>query len=137
MVTRPLSTRKKSSVLSCLCQTNAPLTFTTIRSCPLNSPTVQGCQCSAKVESLPGELADGLRVLVQPPQPIRVGAGPPPADCDEVALRVLIDEQLVRHIPFETRVCPTRPAASGGGPPPPRPARATCPRRPGSPCHPP
>jgi len=31
----PLSTRKKSSVLSCLCQTNAPLTFTTMEVVPI------------------------------------------------------------------------------------------------------
>src|SRR3989442_8802800 len=63
MVIRPLSTRKKSSVLSCLCQTNAPLTFTTMRSCPLNSPTVRGCQCSVKVESFSARLTGFIFAL--------------------------------------------------------------------------
>src|SRR5262245_53419408 len=56
MVTRPLSTRKKSSVSSCLCQTKVPLTLTTIRSCPLNSPTVLGCQCSVNAASFSARL---------------------------------------------------------------------------------
>src|SRR5258708_11172324 len=51
IVIRPCSTRKKSSVSSCLCQTNSPLTLTTMRSCPLNCPTTLGCQCSVKVDS--------------------------------------------------------------------------------------
>src|SRR5271165_1583793 len=53
---RPLRTKKKSSVSSCLCQTNSPLTLTTIRSFPLNCPTTRGCQCSENVDSLSARL---------------------------------------------------------------------------------
>src|SRR5690606_23634655 len=52
IVSRPFSTRKKSSVSSCLCHTNSPLTFTIRMSLPLYCPTTRGCQCSENVESL-------------------------------------------------------------------------------------
>src|SRR5262245_18512937 len=47
----PLRTRKKSSVSSCLCQTNSPFTFTTIRSWALSCATVLGDQYSENVAS--------------------------------------------------------------------------------------
>src|ERR1700726_136907 len=47
----PFRTRKKSSVSSCLCQTNSPCTFTTMTSQSLNCVTVRGDQCSANVDS--------------------------------------------------------------------------------------
>ncbi len=56
MVSLPLSTRKKSSVSACECQTNSPLTFTTIRSWPLNAPTTRGAQCSSNCASLSARL---------------------------------------------------------------------------------
>ncbi len=51
IVTLPFSTRKKSSVSSCLCQVNSPFSLATIRSWPLNWPTTRGCQGSLKVAS--------------------------------------------------------------------------------------
>src|SRR5512146_140814 len=51
MSSRPLSTRKKSSVSSCLCQTNSPSTFTTMTSQALNCATVRGDQWSENVAS--------------------------------------------------------------------------------------
>ena len=51
IVTLPFSTRKKSSVLSCVCQVNSPFSLATIRSWPLNWPTTGGCQGSLKVAS--------------------------------------------------------------------------------------
>src|SRR5262245_21085443 len=47
----PLGTRKKSSVSSCLCQTNSPFTFTTITSWALSCATVLGDQYSENVAS--------------------------------------------------------------------------------------
>ena len=52
----PLSTRKKSSVSSCLCQVNGTCSFTIIRSWPLKVPTVRGRQCSLKVANLAARL---------------------------------------------------------------------------------
>src|SRR5512138_4023341 len=51
MSSRPFRTRKKSSVSSCLCQTNAPFTFTTMTSQSLNCVTVRGDQCSENEDS--------------------------------------------------------------------------------------
>ena len=42
MSSSPLRTRKKSSVSGCACQTNAPSSFTTITSLPLNPATIRG-----------------------------------------------------------------------------------------------
>ena len=46
-----LKDEKKSSVSSCLCQTNSPSTFTTMTSQSLNLVTVRGDQCSENVDS--------------------------------------------------------------------------------------
>src|SRR5258708_22987358 len=51
MSSTPFRTRKKSSVSSCLCQTNSPFTFTTMTSQLLNWATTQGDQCSENVAS--------------------------------------------------------------------------------------
>src|SRR5437762_6031453 len=51
MSNTPFSTRKKSSVSSCLCQTKSPFTFTTMTSQSLNCVTVRGDQCSENVDS--------------------------------------------------------------------------------------
>src|SRR6266576_2190141 len=51
MSSTPFRTRKKSSVSSCLCQTNSPFTFTTMTSQLLNWVTVRGDQCSENVAS--------------------------------------------------------------------------------------
>src|SRR4051794_22752116 len=48
----PWRTRKKSSVASCLCHTNSPLTLTTITSRSLSWATVLGRQYSANEASL-------------------------------------------------------------------------------------
>src|SRR5688572_5329423 len=59
----PLSTRKRSSVSSCLCQTNSPWALTTITSCPLNWATVRGCQCSENVASFASRLTWLIRSI--------------------------------------------------------------------------
>src|SRR5687768_11696321 len=59
----PLRTRKRSSVSSCLCQTNSPWAFTTITSCPLNWATVRGCQCSENVASFASRLTWLIRSI--------------------------------------------------------------------------
>src|SRR6266699_200597 len=46
MSSTPFRTRKKSSVSSCLCQTNSPFTFTTMTSQLLNWLTTRGDQYS-------------------------------------------------------------------------------------------
>src|SRR6185503_21168686 len=51
MSSMPFRTRKKSSVSSCLCQTNSPFTFTTMTAQLLNCVTVRGDQCSENVDS--------------------------------------------------------------------------------------
>ena len=62
----PMSTKKRSSVSSWWCQTNSPLTLTTMMSCPLNRATVRGDQCSSKDASFCSRLTtpvdrDGTR----------------------------------------------------------------------------
>ncbi len=52
MVSRPLRTKKKSSVSGCECQTNSPCTFTTMTSWPLKPATTRGDHCSPKLASL-------------------------------------------------------------------------------------
>src|SRR3981081_4751078 len=51
MSSTPRRTRKKSSVSSCLCQTNSPFTFTTMTSQLLNWATARGDQFSENVAS--------------------------------------------------------------------------------------
>jgi RNA polymerase sigma-70 factor (ECF subfamily) len=56
MRSRPCSTRKKSSVSACECQTNSPFTFTTMMSYSLNCATVRGAQWSPNCDSFSNRL---------------------------------------------------------------------------------
>src|SRR5450755_3838873 len=51
MSSTPCRTRKKSSVSSCLCQTNSPFNFTTMTSQLLNRAIARGEKCSENVAS--------------------------------------------------------------------------------------
>src|SRR6185437_15068487 len=52
----PFKTRKKSSVSSCLCHTNSPMTLTTITSELFSCATVRGDQWSENVSSFAARL---------------------------------------------------------------------------------
>src|SRR5687767_444746 len=102
IVSRPLRTRKKSSVSGCECQTNSPFTLTTMRSWPLNWPTVRGWKVSVKVESLSARLMASMALFQQGSQVVQLVEQMPDVPPGALlAVRMQIRERRIAAIALE------------------------------------
>src|SRR5450631_4450856 len=81
MSSTPCRTRKKSSVSSCLCQTNSPFNFTTMTSQLLNRAIARGEKCSENVASFSDKSMLSLMgpsdIVADGGQEVRISLGAP------------------------------------------------------------